>query len=105
MDGADLFRLDGNNFYPEQGHTLPADQQEIVLPQCYLRSERQSLKCLPKSRAIVFCVRSYMTPLQEIVREGNGVELAEAIKSMPEKLGDYKKRPFWDKEVYAYLRG
>jgi Protein of unknown function (DUF3445) len=97
--------VDGNNFYPEQGHVAPPDQEALNIGQCYLRVEHQTLTRLQRTRAVIFCVRSYMTPLHEIKSEGNGPLLADAIESMPEKLGDYKKRPFWDKEVYAYLRG
>ncbi|KAJ5159025.1 uncharacterized protein N7500_008676 [Penicillium coprophilum] len=86
-DGKDLWRLDGNNFYPEKGHTLPDEAKRIDIGQSWLRYERQTIKVLPETGAIVFCVRLYMTSLPDIVREGNGVELADAIDSMPEKLG------------------
>jgi hypothetical protein len=105
VDGKDLWRLDGNNFYPEKGHTLPEESKTIDIDQCWLRYERQTLRVFPETRAIVFCVRLYMTSLHDIVREGNGVELADAVDSMPEKLGLYKKRPFWEKDVMAFLRG
>ena len=52
----------------------------------------------------MFCVRSYMTSLRQIKAEGEGVELADAIDSMPEKLGDYKMRPFWGNKVLPWLR-
>ncbi|KAH8655380.1 hypothetical protein BX600DRAFT_500584 [Xylariales sp. PMI_506] len=103
VDGPDLFRLDGNNFYPERGDNLPDQSEDVDIDQCWLRCERQSLKCLEESKAIVFCVRSYMTSLRDIVKEGSGVELAEAIESMPEKLGHYKKRPFWARDIMAFL--
>jgi hypothetical protein len=45
-----------------------------------------------------------MTSLADIRKEGSGPRLADAIESMPEKLGDYKKRPFWSRDVLAYLR-
>lgn len=45
-----------------------------------------------------------MTSVSDIVAEGNGEALADAIDSMPEKLGDYKMRPFWASDVLAYLR-
>lgn len=45
-----------------------------------------------------------MTSLRDIVAEGNGVQLADAIDSMPEKLGDYKKRPFWARDIMKFLR-
>jgi hypothetical protein len=104
VDGKDLFRLDGNNYYPEKGHTLPEGQDKIDINQCWLRYERQTLRVLEETKAIVFCVRLYMTSLHDIVKEGNGVELADAINSMPEKLGNYKKRPFWERDVMKYLR-
>lgn len=74
------------------------------LDQCLLRIERQTLVCLPESKSIVFCIRQYLTPIQEIKAEGNGQVLIEAIESMPVKLGYYKKRPFWERDVCNFLR-
>ncbi|KAI1187236.1 hypothetical protein F5B17DRAFT_400644 [Nemania serpens] len=104
VDGKDLWRLDGNNFYPEKGHSLPDETETIDIDQCWLRYERQTLTVLEETKAIVFCVRLYMTSLRDIVAEGNGVQLADAIDSMPEKLGDYKKRPFWARDIMKFLR-
>lgn len=53
----------------------------------------------------MFCVRSYMTPLAQIKAEGDGPKLAQAIESMPEKLGMYKMRHFWGEEVLPWLKG
>ncbi|KAL9470873.1 hypothetical protein ACSS6W_008814 [Trichoderma asperelloides] len=103
VDGSDLFRLDGNNYYPELGEEIPEEEQRVDLSTSYLRVEHQTLNRLPKSLAVIFCVRSYLTSLEDIRNEGNGPSLLSAIKSMPEKLGDYKKRPFWCKAVYEYL--
>ena len=52
----------------------------------------------------MFCVRSYMTPLEQIRQEGEGPKLAEAIESMPEKLGMYKMRQFWGEKVLPWLK-
>ncbi|KAH8125892.1 hypothetical protein FP744_10009168 [Trichoderma asperellum] len=103
VDGSDLFRLDGNNYYPGLGEEIPEEEQRVDLSTSYLRVEHQTLNRLPKSLAVIFCVRSYLTSLEDIRNEGNGPSLLSAIKSMPEKLGDYKKRPFWCKAVYEYL--
>ena len=46
-----------------------------------------------------------MTPLAQIKAEGDGPKLAEAIESMPEKLGMYKMRHFWGEEVLPWLKG
>ena len=75
------------------------------LNQCFLRVEHQTLTCLKRSRAIIFCVRSYMTALKDIKTEGEGPALAAAIRSMPEKLGDYKMRPFWEDTILPWLDG
>ncbi|PTB64242.1 hypothetical protein BBK36DRAFT_1124158, partial [Trichoderma citrinoviride] len=104
IDGPELFRLDGaNNFYPEKGDALPEDEDAVDISTSYLRVEHQTLNRLPKTKAVIFCVRSYLTSLEDIKREGNGPLLLEAIQSMPEKLGNYKKRPFWRRAVYDYL--
>ena len=96
--------MDGNNFYPEQDQTIPEKEDDINLDNCYLRVEHQTLVRLKRSRAIVFCVRSYLTTLHDIRAEGNGLQLADAFESMPHKLGNYKKRPFWQTSVYRFLR-
>ncbi|RDL36726.1 uncharacterized protein BP5553_06078 [Venustampulla echinocandica] len=73
-------------FLSRKGHTMPDETEAIDIDQCWLRYARQTLKVLPKTKAIVFGVRLYMTSLRDIVKEGNGVELADAIDSMPIKL-------------------
>ena len=52
----------------------------------------------------MFCVRSYLTPIQVIKDEGTGVALAEACESMPEKFGVYKRRPLWGEQLCGWLR-
>jgi hypothetical protein len=66
--GPDLFRLDGINFYPEKEHVLSDAPEHMDMDRCFLRCERQSLKCLLETGVIVFCVRTCVTPLAEIVR-------------------------------------
>ena len=104
FNGSDLWRTGGNNFYPNPGEVLPDVSENQDLEQCYLRVERQTLVRLEKSKAIVFGIRQYTTPIAEIKKEGNGPALADAIASLPEKLGYYKMRPFWQRDVDSYLR-
>jgi len=84
--------------------TFGEDKFNPDFNQCFLRVEHQTLTCLPRSKAIMFCVRSYMTPLEQIRQEGEGPKLAEAIESMPEKLGMYKMRQFWGEKVLPWLK-
>ncbi|KAJ2901589.1 hypothetical protein MKZ38_001668 [Zalerion maritima] len=103
-DGVELFKTEGNNFYATPEQKLPAQQDAVDVSATYLRAERQTLFRLPRSRAIVFCVRSFMTPLVELVEEGEGPALADAIQTMPDRLGVYKKRPVWEEDVISFLR-
>lgn len=104
VDGIDLFRIDGNNYYPEKGQEFSTEKFKPHFSDCYLRTEHQTLTKLPRSQAIMFCVRSFMTPLEEIKSAGEGPKLAAAIESMPEKLGLYKMRHFWGGAVLPWLK-
>lgn len=105
VDGADLFRTDGNNYYPGKDETFDGNKYNPPLSDCFLRVEHQTLTALRRSRAIIFTVRSYMTPLHQVVAEGDGSDLANAIESMPQGLGEYKMRQYWGEKVLPWLRG
>jgi hypothetical protein len=50
-----------------------------------LRTERQTLRRLPKTGAIVFTIRTYITPIETLVKEpGIPERLASAVRSWPE---------------------
>lgn len=51
-----------------------------------LRSERQTLRRLPKSGVIVFGIRTYMTPVSRLVEEGVGERLASAVRGWSEDI-------------------
>ncbi|KAL8705136.1 MAG: hypothetical protein Q9201_001739 [Fulgogasparrea decipioides] len=104
FSGPDLLRTGGNNFYPDLDQTFSDLSEPQDLSQCYLRVERQTLTRLPESKASVFSIRHYVTAFEEVKKEGNGEHLADAIQTMPEKLGYYKRRPFWQRDVDAFLR-
>lgn len=80
-------------------------QEPLDLSLTYLHVEHHTLTCLPKSKAVMFCVRSYLYPIKDIKEEGNGPALAEACESMPERFGAYKRRTVWGAELGAWLRG
>lgn len=71
---------------------------------CFLRCERQVLTRLPKSKAVIMLVRTYLTPVKQIKTEGLGDELARGIESLPEDLAFYKRRGVWGKAVTDFLR-
>jgi hypothetical protein len=59
-----------------------------------LRVERQTLRRLPRSGAIVFTIRVYMTPLAEL-GPGEAGRLAAAIRGVKEQEVVYRCASFW----------
>jgi hypothetical protein len=71
-----------------------------------MRSERQTLRRLPISGAIVFTIRTYMTPIEDLGREtGVPGRLASSMRSWPVEVGEYKgkERGEWYGTVLAYM--
>ncbi|KAI4209995.1 MAG: hypothetical protein LQ351_007102 [Letrouitia transgressa] len=104
-DGDNLFcPVSGNTLMGEEPEESGLQRPEIDLYKTYLRCEHHTLTCLPKTKAIMFCVRSYLYPMTDIKNEGNGPALADACDSMPEKFGVYKRRPLWGEQLCTWLR-
>ena len=104
-------QVNGNELYlPFTGNTNPDGKdvanarRDIDMENCYVRVEHHTLNTLPRTGAIIFAVRTYLTPLRQIRVEGSGPELADAIESMPASLGVYKNRPVWGAKVCSWLR-
>lgn len=69
-------------FQPPQ----PTDSVERIR----LRTERQSLRRLPRTGAIVFTIRTYIFPIVELAKEpGIPGRMASAIRSWPEDVQQY----------------
>lgn len=71
---------------------------------CFLRCERQILTRMPKLRANIMTVRTYLTPMSKVKEEGLADELCRAIDALPEDLAHYKKRGAWGDAVKEYLK-
>lgn len=84
---------DGELFATLQTAARRPDWQGIG-PERWLRIERQTLRRLPKSGAVVFTIRTLLAPL-EILRadpEAAGL-LAQAIRELPDDVARYKLGP------------
>ncbi|KAF8529912.1 hypothetical protein JB92DRAFT_3106604 [Gautieria morchelliformis] len=72
-------------------------QATTDMSQVYFRSERQSLRRLPKTGCICFTIRTYFHPVTEIIEEpGIPGRLAAAVRSWPDPIAQSK-----GKELYA----
>ncbi|KAK2025743.1 hypothetical protein LX32DRAFT_702752 [Colletotrichum zoysiae] len=79
-------------------------EKDKAIEHHYFRSERQSLRRLPKTRAIVFTIRTYFHPITELASEDYVPgRLASAIRSWDEKVADYKGRETFGEVLLEYL--
>lgn len=58
-------------------------------PDFFLRVERQTLRRLPQTKAVVFGIKIYVTPLEDLPKDVLG-PLAEALLAQPRSLVEYK---------------
>jgi hypothetical protein len=69
-----------------------------------LRSERQTLRRLSRTGAIVFGIRTYQFKVEELVREpGVAGRLASAVRSWPEDVASYKGRGWYRDILLEFL--
>lgn len=70
----------------------------------FFRSERQSLRRLPRSGAVVFTIRTYFEPITEIVKEPYVPgRLASAIRSWGDDVSRYKGKEKYAEVLLEYL--
>nr|GAT56555.1 predicted protein [Mycena chlorophos] len=69
-----------------------------------LRTERQTLRRLPRSGAIVFTIRTYLFPVEELACEpGIAARFASAVRSWPEDVRQYKGEGRYGDVLLRYL--
>ncbi|MDR3535598.1 MAG: DUF3445 domain-containing protein [Acetobacteraceae bacterium] len=70
----------------------------------FLRVERQTLRRLPASDAVLFGIRVHRYPLGEIAaRLAIAVRLAEAVRALPDAIAHYKSLPPFRSALLAWL--
>ncbi|CAF1196073.1 unnamed protein product [Rotaria sp. Silwood1] len=79
-------------------------QPDPPIEKMHLRSERQTLRRLPRSGAILFTIRPYFIPIIEIAEEPDVPgRLASAIRSWPEDVARYKGKKAYESVLLKYL--
>ena len=70
----------------------------------FLRVERQSLRRLPESGAILFGIRVHVYPLHMAVPDqSTAARLAEAVRALPEETAHYKSIPAFRTALLGWL--
>ncbi|CAG7561884.1 unnamed protein product [Fusarium equiseti] len=81
-----------------------ANDKGLTIEDLYFRSERQSLRRLPRSKCLLFTVRTYFEPITTIAKEPHVPgRLAEAIENWDEAASLYKGKHHWDGILLPYL--
>lgn len=92
-------------FVPMGGHR-GLETGRVDVSRLRMRSERQTVRRLAHSGAVVFTVRTYLTPVEELGKEpGVPARLVSALKSWPADVGEYKGqfRGSWWETVVEYM--
>lgn len=72
----------------------------------YFRSERQSLRRLPRSGGVVFTIRTYFEPIMKVAEEvGVPGRLASAVRSWGDDVARYKGRERYGEVLLEFLDG
>ncbi|KAJ5946951.1 hypothetical protein N7454_003790 [Penicillium verhagenii] len=66
-----------------------------------IRRERQTFRRLPRTGAIVFGVKTYLTPLRQLPMQ-ELENLAKEMKTWPDYVSEYKGKDLWGKKVLEY---
>lgn len=81
-----------------QGSDAPDFDNEV-----YVRTTRQILTRLPKTKFLTLTSRTYMYPLSQIKAEGYGKVMADNIITMPDDVAAFRGRHSWGEPVIKYL--
>jgi hypothetical protein len=70
----------------------------------FLRVERQTLRRLPATGAVLFGIRVHVYKLAQVVREpATAARLASAVRALPPEMAHYKSLPMFQDALLAWL--
>ncbi|KAL1633471.1 hypothetical protein SLS56_002856 [Neofusicoccum ribis] len=79
-------------------------EKDRAIKHHFFRSERQSLRRLPRSGGVVFTIRTYFHPITEICNEPYVPgRLASAVRSWNGEVSSYKGKERYEKVLLEYL--
>ncbi|ODQ80887.1 hypothetical protein BABINDRAFT_161076 [Babjeviella inositovora NRRL Y-12698] len=91
------------NHAPQNEIIEAMDGSQMDFNKVLLRVERQCLTRLPNTRANVFVIRTYLTPVTYVKDEGLGEELCGAIDGLPDVIKQYKRAEAWGPAVKKFM--
>jgi hypothetical protein len=102
LDTDQLYQpLDGTAA-PRPGH---GDPIAVQLDDVHVRIERETLRRFSGTGAVLFTIRTHLSPLRAIIeRPDQAALLAEAIEAMPADVAHYKELDAFGRRVLSWLR-
>ncbi|KAG9018958.1 hypothetical protein FRB90_007949 [Tulasnella sp. 427] len=101
--------LGDEDLFAHGHHSVPKPEQkketfDLRPEHIYFRSERQSLRRLPRTGAILFTIRTYYEPVISLAKEpGVPGRMASALQSWPEDVAIYKGQARYKDVLLEYL--
>ncbi|KAK5189190.1 hypothetical protein LTR92_010822 [Exophiala xenobiotica] len=81
-----------------------SDSTNLRVEEIHFRSERQTLRRLPRSKALLFTIRTYFEPVTVIAQEPHVPgRLAEAVRNWDDTVSNYKGKKHWEHILLPYL--
>jgi dimethylamine monooxygenase subunit A len=101
LDTADLYQpLDGT---AAARPGLPGG--DVPVDAAVLRVERETLRRFPRTRCVLFTIRTYLTPVTTVARQpADAARLADALDALPGDVAAYKQLEDLGPRVAAWLR-
>lgn len=94
-------------FHIHSHHNLRCEDlaKPLSLDDLHLRVERQFLQRLPRSRAVIFSIRTYVTPIVEVTRDKEIARaLQTSVNSFTDDVAVYKNKSLWKDILDEHLR-
>lgn len=97
IDNKDLYQPTDGTASPKYGGATPADH--------YLRVERETLTRFPRTRCVLFTIRTFLTPLATTAKDSeSAILLANALDALPPDIANYKQLSANRFEISKWLR-
>lgn len=96
--------LDTDELYQPLDGTGVARSEAASPAEYHLRVERETLRRLPATGAVLFTIRTHLTPLPAVVATGSVDALADAMGTMPDNVARYKQLDRVGPAIVDWLR-
>lgn len=98
--------LDTDELYQAvDGSAPPRPGPEVDPSAAFLRVERETLRRFPVTGAVLFTIRTHVTPIPSVAADpDDAARLADALDALPVDVAEYKQLDVLGGRIAAYLR-